>query len=361
MPHPRRLLVAVVVLVACVAPAPADAATVATTAHAALRELVAHHRLDPLLASRHHALLAVAQERAIAALGHRNASARQQREAVLGASAGMLMALFSPAAAPVARGASPLAIGLAAARDVLAERAGDGHDLAWDGVLPTGPGLWYSSANPPAAPLRPRWSQTDAWFLDSDERFLPPPPPAYGSSEFVAALAEVRAISDTRTPEQLAIAQRWGDGPGTPTPPGHWNAIACALIDEACHDEGEAAAALSLVQRAVMDAGICVWHAKYAYCLARPPQADPAITTPIGLPNFPAYTSGHAGFSGAASEVLAYLFPERAGDLRAMAEEAAASRVIAGIHYRFDGEWGLWQGRQVAEAAIAAAVPVACH
>jgi hypothetical protein len=38
---------------------------------------------------------------------------------------------------------------------------------------------------------------------------------------------------------------------------------------------------------AMMDAGICYWDTKYYYCLLRPWQADPEITTSISKPNFP--------------------------------------------------------------------------
>jgi hypothetical protein len=102
-----------------------------------------------------------------------------------------------------------------------------------------------------------------------------------------------------------------------------------------------------------MDAGIVVWDTKYAYWLLRPSHADKVITTPVGLPNFPAYPSGHSGFSGAASEVLAHVFPADAVRLRAMADEAGMARMYGGIHYRFDCDVGLAQGRAVAKVALA--------
>jgi hypothetical protein len=58
-------------------------------------------------------------------------------------------------------------------------------------------------------------------------------------------------------------------------------------------------------------------------------------------------------FSGADSEVLAYLFPEAATAVREQAQEAAMSRLYGGIHYRFDGDAGLTLGQEVAKLAIA--------
>jgi hypothetical protein len=52
--------------------------------------------------------------------------------------------------------------------------------------------------------------------------------------------------------------------------------------------------------------------------------------------------------------VLARLFPNRAGQLNAMAEEAAISRLYGGIHFRSDNEAGLQLGRRVGEVALQA-------
>jgi membrane-associated phospholipid phosphatase len=190
------------------------------------------------------------------------------------------------------------------------------------------------------------------WILRSIESLRPEPPPAVDSPEFAAALREVRWFSDHRTDEQLRIAEFWADGAGTVTPPGHWNEIAGDLIRANRMNELRAASVFAYLNMAMMDAGICCWDAKYAYWLLRPSQADPAITTPVGLPNFPSYTSGHASFSAAAAEVLGFVFPKRRYQLLSMAHEAAISRVYGGIHYRFDSEVGFEGGRMAAHAAI---------
>ena len=95
---------------------------------------------------------------------------------------------------------------------------------------------------------------------------------------------------------------------------------------------------------------------KYTYWLIRPSQADPAIKTPIGLPNHPSYPSNHGCLSGAVAYVLADLFPDQAERLAAMADEAGESRLYAGIHYRFDKDVGLSIARQVADLALASDV-----
>jgi hypothetical protein len=108
----------------------------------------------------------------------------------------------------------------------------------------------------------------------------------------------------------------------------------------------------ALMNVAVADAGICTWDVKFLYYFPRPSQIDPSIKTATGLPNFPAYTSGHATFSGAAATVLSYIFPEEKANLEAMANEAAESRVYGAIHYRFDSEVGLQCGKNIAAFAV---------
>ena len=84
----------------------------------------------------------------------------------------------------------------------------------------------------------------------------------------------------------------------------------------------------------------------------RPSQLDPSIKTLTGLPNFPAYTSGHSTFSGAAATVLGYLYPTEKAELDAKAKDASLSRLYGGIHYRMDCDAGLKCGNAIGGLAI---------
>jgi hypothetical protein len=239
------------------------------------------------------------------------------------------------------------AIGRASARKVIDRAKADGSDAIWNGTLPTGPGYWTGSD-----PVRQLWGRVKAWLISNVSQVRPLPPPSVDSKEFKEALKEMRAISDNRTAEQLEIAKRWSDGAGTYTPPGHWNEIACKLIMEEGLNELRSARALALMNMAVMDAGICCWDAKYYYCEIRPWQVDPEITTPVGKPNFPSYTSGHSSFSSAAAEVLSYLFPNKKSWINSAADEAGVSRLYGGIHYRFDIDAAAEGGRKIGLMAV---------
>jgi hypothetical protein len=227
----------------------------------------------------------------------------------------------------------------------------DGFDAVWTGTVPTGPGFWSSDFDPPRPPLQPLLGQMRPFFLKSGDQFRPGPPPAFGSPEYLAALAEIRDFSDHRSAEQLAIAQFWALTTGSLVA-GFWNEEAANLIARYRLDERRAAHTFALAHMAMMDANIACHDAKYTYWLIRPYRADPAITTPIGRPQHPSYPSNHACMSGTAAYVLGALFPAEAKRLAAMADEAGESRLYAGIHYRFDKNAGLRIARQVATLAL---------
>jgi PAP2 superfamily protein len=237
---------------------------------------------------------------------------------------------------------------------VINRRKNDGSNAVWNETVPRGPGKRFSSESPPKLPLLPLWSTVKPWLVNkSDEATLMlPPPSVYNSQQFNQSLREVKQISDNRTTKQLQIAQFRADGVGTVTPPGHWNQIACDLISSYHLNELRSARTVALMNATVMDAGIHCWNCKYTYWYIRPSQADPTITTPVGLPNFPSYVSGHSSFSAAAGDVLSYLFPTERSELQAQVQEASLSRLYASIHYRFDCDQGLKVGRGVAQLAI---------
>jgi membrane-associated phospholipid phosphatase len=98
---------------------------------------------------------------------------------------------------------------------------------------------------------------------------------------------------------------------------------------------------------AMHDAAVGCWEAKFFYFNPRPSQLDPGLKTWTGVPNFPAFTSGHSTFSAAAATVLSYVFPARAAEFNAYKDEAAISRLYGGIHYRADVEVGKSHGERI--------------
>jgi membrane-associated phospholipid phosphatase len=326
---------------------------------------------NAVAAFRAFAYLSLAQYRAVSRVDDSPGRGRHPSEqgAVAAASAAVLSALFPADAglfqsqlrvqedeaaasenAPNAFAAGEV-IGRDAGADVVELARNDRFDVVWTGAVPTGPAYWSSDFDPPRPPQLPLLGQMRPFLLEAGDQFRPGPPPAFGSPAFLAALAEVRQLSDNRTTDQLRIAEFWALTTGSLTA-GFWNEQASDRIARYHLNEQRAARVYALVHLAAMDATIACYDAKYTYWLIRPYKADAAITTPIGRPNHPSYPSSHACSSAASASVLAALFPADAARLLAMADEAGESRLYAGIHYRFDKDAGLRIGQQVAAVAI---------
>jgi hypothetical protein len=239
------------------------------------------------------------------------------------------------------------AIGRAAAARVLAYAAGDRVGSTNPGTAPTTPGHWLGT-NPIRGGYKAR-----PFYLTSDDELRPPPPPEVGSAAYDTALAEVRRIADTRTPEQTAIAQYWAANQSAAIDAA-MNSLAVELIRTHRRNEVESARIMFLMSSAAFDAAVGCYNAKFDYWYIRPKQADPLIVTVFNAPNHPSYPSGHSCHSGASTGVLAAVFPSEARRLAGIAEEASLSRLYAGIHYRFDMVAGLALGRAAAAKAMAA-------
>lgn len=214
--------------------------------------------------------------------------------------------------------------------------------------------VWISLETPARPPMLPIYGKISPWNFGAAEviALRPPPPPALGSAEFNTALDELRDFNKNLTREQHRIAAYWSDGPGSYTPPGHWDRTACELIYKYKLNELRAARCMALTCSALMDAGICCWDVKYYFYYPRPHQMDSEIHSVVGTPNFPAYTSGHSTFSSAGATVLGYLFPTEAANMNALAKEASESRIYGCIHYRFDCEAGLLCGKNIGNYAV---------
>ena len=211
---------------------------------------------------------------------------------------------------------------------------------------------WENLENPQRrVGILPKYGKVTPWFIPSVEAVRPGPPPAPGSAEFNEDVAELESFDDNLTQEQRDIALFWNDGPSTYTPTGHWNRIAYDYIINNKLNPLRTARVFAYLNMAEMDAGISCWDTKYYYHYPRPSGAS-SVKVLIPIPNFPSYTSGHSTFSGAAAEVLSYLFPEGASEFSHKAEEAGASRVYARIHYRFDCDAGLTAGKAIGTYAV---------
>lgn len=285
-------------------------------------------------------------------------------------------------------------IGRQAAATILALREGDG---ALQANVPYTPislaGFWQPTPNPvpsdpPGVPglqpaVLPRWGDVTPFALRTGAQFRPEGPPPLTSAQYAADYNEVNAIgsqfSATRTVQQSEIARFWYEGSQV-----GWNRIARNAATEQRLDLWEQARLLALVNFALADGFIAGWNARYLYQFWRPVTAiraaaddgngdttpDPAWNTFLNTPAIPEYPSTHSTLGAAVAEVLETFFentrywfiatsgPPFAGITRSFnsfqeaAEENAASRVFAGVHFRTACVDGVLLGRQIGKFTI---------
>jgi membrane-associated phospholipid phosphatase len=213
-------------------------------------------------------------------------------------------------------------------------------------ALGTAPrGARAAAQSPNSSRLEPGASGWKTWVLDSGSELRPPAPPDRAVTR--AELDALRALAAERDAAALDQVSYWDSG----APGYRWNEIAIAQGLK----DGIAIAAyrvLALLNVAIYDATVAAWDAKYTYNRPRPSEADPSLTALVPNPNSPSYPSEHAAAAGAASTVLAYLFPKDAQSFMDKADMAGQSRVLAGVQYPSDVAAGLELGQAVAARVI---------
>ncbi len=256
------------------------------------------------------------------------------------------------------------ALGKAIAQKFVARARGDragaaaGNQTHWNQLetdcIARGEMPWYSLESPKRPPMLPLFGKVKSLLNDSLTliSLRPGPPPSTSSKPMEEETNEIYQIIKNPTREQIAIVHYWADGVATYTPPGHWNDIAADEFIKQNFSEVRWARNMALLNIALMDAAIVCWDTKYFYFNPRPTQMNKDIKTATGIPNFPAYISGHSTFSGAAAQILSHIVPAKENMFMSMATEASLSRMYGGIHYRSDCEKGLEVGKNVGAKAV---------
>ena len=250
-------------------------------------------------------------------------------------------------------------------------------------VPPSGPGQWAPTPPTFSPALLPQWGDNRPFMrgLSQPGGGCPAPAPlAYSEaagSPFHAEAIEVYRIANAATVNQRQFALYWADDAGkSPTPAGHWVHIAGDVLMARQATLADAAMTYARLNIALSDGFVAAWRTKYQFNLLRPVttiQLDidsnwvPAL---MHTPAFPEYPSGHSVVSSAAAEVLSAQFgastaftdtahndrgwgPRTFASFRAAADEAAISRLYAGIHFRSGVAGGQVQGRCVGKKALA--------
>jgi hypothetical protein len=280
-----------------------------------------------------------------------------------------------------------VAVGAAAAENIIASRIGDGRDALVPtpyGVAPQPPGVWVFAPLPSLQSAQTPWVATmQPFLLQSALQFRAPAPPALDSAQYAKDLNEIKvmggAASTARSAEQTAIAQFWNANVINQD-----NQMYRDTATKHSFDLVDTVRLLAMGDMVEADAGIACMDSKYHYLFWRPitairnadkdgnPGTDANATwTPLlTTPNHPEYPAAHGCNTAAAAEVLRTALKTAAVDVDIpgatgggttlttsrhyatvddMRKEIVEARIDAGLHYRNSANAGVTLGQQVAQ------------
>ena len=252
-------------------------------------------------------------------------------------------------------------------------------------------GYWKPTPPDYMEGIEPHWMKIRTLVLDSCNQFPPLPPHPFNmekGSPFYAEVMEVYEIGKKLNEGKTEIAKFWDCNPYVShhhghamfaakkiTPGGHWMGITSIACKKTKASLPKSVEAYTRVSIALFDGFISCWDEKWRSVVVRPETVineyvDEDWIPLLQTPPFPEYTSGHSVISNASAIVLTDLFgePFRFTDtteeeyglpartfnsFREAGEEAAISRLYAGIHYRRAIEEGVKQGKKVGEWVVA--------
>jgi len=281
--------------------------------------------------------------------------------------------------------AAGVAVGEAAANDIIAFRAGDGRGAAtpvYGTIGPILPGQWQLQT--PAQTAQTPWIATMRPFLlERTSQFRADPPPALTSRKYAEDLNETEAYgavnSSVRTPEQTATAYFWNANNIN-----QYNQTMQNVTVQHQLDLVDAARLFAMGELVSTDAGMACFDSKFFYLYWRPitaiqnadkdgndaTTADPAWAPLLATPNHPEYPSQHGCFTSAFTDAIAAALDTRHIDVtipgatgggttltttrhydnvKDVQREIVDARVWLGFHYRNSVEQGVHLGNDVAK------------
>jgi hypothetical protein len=281
--------------------------------------------------------------------------------------------------------ADGVALGQAAANDIIAFRTGDGLKGtvpfgSYGGPGPVIPGQWQ--LQPGQAVQTPWFAVMRPFLLDSASQFRADPPPALDSNQYAKDLNETEAYgalnSTVRTPEQTAIAYFWvGNNIN------QYNGTMQSVVAQHNMDLVDAAHLFAMGNIVSTDAGMACYDSKFTYLFWRPitairnadkdgnpdTTADPAWQSLLGVPGHPEYPSQHGCFTAAFTDALAQALHTKNIDITMgggqngsnvltttqhfdtvadVQQQVVDARVWLGFHFRNSVEQGEKLGNHVA-------------
>jgi acid phosphatase (class A) len=180
---------------------------------------------------------------------------------------------------------------------------------------------------------------------DLDPQAVLPPPPAAGSMQAVAELAELHSTEQHRTVAETAAAKLDGDTK---------NPTIFAEVLGPSFDLAKLPATRQLFEMVRTTEKQVVDRGKSEFKRPRPWIIDPALQSCTkGDDPLSSYPSGHTSMAFSMAGVLARLVPDKAGPIMARAARYGESRIVCEQHFRSDVTAGEALGLLIADRLMA--------
>lgn len=194
-------------------------------------------------------------------------------------------------------------------------------------------------------PIEPRAGTWKTWILRSGSELRLAAPDRAGTAGETEWLKTFMSSANADARDQIAF---WDTG----APPMRWIEMVNARLADGRLTLPNAWRAYTLLCVAMHDATVAAWDSKYTHNRPRPSTADRSVVPSLPVPNSPSYPAEHAVVAAVAATVLGSLVPAEAAMFNDLAEQAAKSRLYAGLHYPSDVLAGLELGRAVGKKVM---------
>jgi hypothetical protein len=242
-----------------------------------------------------------------------------------------------------------VAVGEAAANDLIALRAGDGLKAAtpsYGGIGPILPGQWQLQSRTQTAQT-PWLAKMRPFLLERTSQFRADPPPALTSDQYARDLNETEAYgainSTVRTDAQKAIAYFWNGNNIN-----QFNQTMQSVVAQHDMDVVDAAHLLAMGMVVTADAGMACYDSKFFYQFWRPitairnadkdgnpnTTADPSWAPLLTTPAHPEYPSQHGCFTAAFTDALAAALGTKHLDVTMPGGENGSSNLTTTQHFK---------------------------
>lgn len=175
------------------------------------------------------------------------------------------------------------------------------------------------------------------------------PIPITDKKGWAQQVAELREMREDLNDQKLEIIYQWAGERGLGH---HWRILANKFLHNIRAPFAKVLLVRSILMMGLYDGMIKELAIKYTFCSPRPTQEELTMPPILPDPMTPGYPSGHATQGSIVTTILTHYFPDSGQYWTQLENEAALSRIWAGVHFPQDIEGGKKLGKIIGNQVI---------